>query len=253
MLDKDTKTIVKKKQKTFGGNNINTYICDVISFYTYRRNTQMGFISENGPRVQWARISRGKVVLSSKTELEGYESRETKVGTIIFERFFESFEGILTGISKKEGQFGDQFILAFTDGANVTNICVDYDSRYSRSLLNKLLNTAIDFKSTMKLSPFDFETREGQRRVGVNVWQGAMKVDAAYSKEQVPEPIKSVVKKQVTWDFTPQVEFFETRINQDVVPKLERSLPFIKQESKDETPYPVTRAVSIEKDIFDFE
>jgi hypothetical protein len=213
----------------------------------------MGFISENGPRVQWARISRGKVVLSSKTKLEGYESRETKVGTIIFERFFESFEGILTGISKKEGQFGDQFILAFTDGANATNICIDYDSRYSRSLLNKLLNPVIDFKSIMKLSPYDFETKEGQRRVGVNVWQGAMKVEAAYTKEQVPEPIKSVVKKQTFWDFSPQVEFFETKINQDVVPKLERStLPFIK-EASGHTPAPVTRAVSIEEDFFDFE
>lgn len=213
----------------------------------------MGFISENGPRVQWARISRGKVVLSSKTALEGYESRETKVGTIIFERFFESFEGILTGISKKEGQFGDQFILAFSDGANATNICIDYDSRYSRSLLNKLLNPVIDFKSIMKLSPYDFETKEGQRRVGVNVWQGAMKVEAAYTKEQVPEPIKSVVKKQTTWDFTPQCEFFETKINQDVVPKLERStLPFIK-EARQHTPAPVTRAVSIEEDFFDFE
>lgn len=213
----------------------------------------MGFISSNGPQVQWARISRGKVVLSSKTELEGYESRETKVGTIIYERFYESFEGILTGISKKEGQFGDQFILAFADGDNVTNICVDYDSRYSRSLLNKLLNSAIDFKSNIKLSPFDFETKEGQRRVGVNVWQGAMKVDAAYTKEQVPEPIKSVVKKQITWDFTPQVEFFETKIKDDVIPKLPKSMPFIKEEKKVEPEYPVTRAVSIEQDIFDFE
>lgn len=213
----------------------------------------MGFISSNGPQVQWARISRGKVVLSSRSPIEGYEMRETKANTTIYERFYESFEGVLVGINKKEGQYGDQFILAFADGEDVTNICVDYDSRYSRSMLNKLLNTAIDFKSTIKLTPYDFETKEGQRRVGVNVWQGAMKMDNAYTKEQVPEPIKSVVKKQITWDFTPQVEFFETRIKEDVVPKLPRSMPFIKEDAPAKTEFPVTRGIDIEQDIFDFE
>lgn len=210
----------------------------------------MGFISSDAPRAQWAKISNGKVVLSSKSELPGYQSRVTKVGTIVFERFYDSFEGQLTAISVKEGQFGSQFIFAFRDGEDVTNVCVDYDSRYSRALLNRLLHPSVDFKKTMKITPFDFTTKEDQRRVGINVYQNDQKIENAYTKEEVPDPIKTLVKKVITWDFTPQVEFFEAKMNALILPKLDSALPFIKENKVAQVS---SNAVQIEDDFFSFE
>ncbi len=213
----------------------------------------MGFISSESPQVQWAKISKGKVVLSSKTELEGYQSRQTKVGTIVFERFYESFEGILVGISVKEGQYGSQFIFAFRDGEDVTNVCVDYDSRYSRSLLNKLCNSGIDFKQSIRITPYDFVTRDDQRRVGVNVMQGGVKFDNVYTKDQIPEPIKAVVKKIITWDFTPQIEFLEAKVKELVMPKLNSTMSFIKEEPTIVAKSSISNKVEIEDDFFDLE
>jgi hypothetical protein len=214
----------------------------------------MGFISSEGPQVQWAKISKGKVVLSSKTELEGYQSRQTKIGTVVFERFYNSFEGILVGINVKEGQYGSQFIFAFRDGEDVTNVCVDYDSRYSRALLNRLCNGGIDFKKVIRITPYDFVTKDDQRRIGVNVYQGAVKFDNAFTKDDVPEPTKTVVKKVITWDFTPQIEFFEAKIKELVLPKLSASFPFIREERQvEKTEFPVTREVQIEDDFFNFD
>jgi hypothetical protein len=102
----------------------------------------------------------------------------------------------------------------------------------------------------MKITPFDFTTKEDQRRVGINVYQNGQKIENAYTKEEVPDPIKTLVKKVITWDFTPQVEFFEAKMNALILPKLDSALPFIKENKVAQVS---SNAVQIEDDFFSFE
>lgn len=246
------KRIWKKLFFFLVGITSNLYICITVfltpKFYSILWSDKMSFITNSGPKVIWANIAQGKIVLKSKEEKDGYVARVNKLGNTVYEKFFEGFAGQLASIRMQDGEYGCQYIFSFKDGEDFVNISVGCDSKYANHLLLRLLSNQLDIKSQFEIRPYSFTTKEGEPRSGLNVYQNGLKIQPAYTNEELPQPEKVVIKKKLTYNWTPVTDFLEERMKTVLLPQLESTLPFIKNdtEHKDNSSF-------IEKDIFDLD
>lgn len=208
----------------------------------------MSFITNSAPKVTWAKIAQGKIVLTSKEQKDGYVARVNKLGNTVYEKFFEGFEGQLVSIRTQDGEYGCQYIFSFKDGEDFVNIAIGCDSKYANHLLLRLLSNHIDIKQPFRIQPYSFLSEEGSQISGLNVFQNDLKISPAYTKDEMPQPDKVMIKKKLTYNWTPVTDFLEERMKTVLLPQLESSMPFIKNdtEHKDNSSF-------IEKDIFDLD
>lgn len=209
----------------------------------------MSFITNSGPKVTWAKIAQGKIVLTSKEQKDGYVARVNKLGNTVYEKFFEGFEGKLLSIRTQDGEYGCQYIFSFKDGEDVVNIAIGCESKYANHLLLRLLNwQQIDIKESFSIKPYSFLSEEGNQISGLNVFQNDLKIQPAYTKDDMPQPEKVIIKKKLTYNWTPVTDFLEEKMKTVLLPKLDSTMPFIKNdtEHKDNSSF-------IEKDIFDLD
>ena len=208
----------------------------------------MSFITNSAPKVTWAKIAQGKIVLTSKEERDGYTARVNKLGNTVYEKFFEGFEGKLVSIRTQDGEYGCQYIFSFKDGEDFVNIAIGCESKYANHLLLRLLSNQIDIKSSFSIKPYSFISEAGNQISGLNIFQDGLKIQPAYSKEEMPQPEKIMIKKKLTYNWTPVTDFLEERMKTVLIPQLDSAMPFIKNDSE-----PVSPNSFIEKDIFDLD
>lgn len=183
----------------------------------------MGFQNLDAQTTTWAKIAQGKIVLTSKVALDGYVSRTNKLGNVVYELFFESFEGKLLDIRLVEGEYGAQWHMTFDDNGKTVIITTGYENRYARTLLNRLLNKALDFNTTLTIKPYSFiPDGEEYTLTGCNVIQYGKKLNPRFDvKTELPPADEIIVKKQKTYNYTKQMEFLEQAIEKDLRPKLQ--------------------------------
>lgn len=202
----------------------------------------MGFQNENSGSVTWAKIANGKVVLTSKTQLEGYIGRTNKLGNQVYELFYDLFTGKLTNVRTQDGEYGVQWFFEFDDAGKTYIITTGYDNRYARTFLVRLLNDKIDFNQPITIKPYSFVTDDEKKMTGVTIIQNGKKMDPAFSYEQLPKPQEVKVKKQITYNYTEQMEFLEDLISKLVMPRLTGATTPVIKTDKD-------GFISIEEDI----
>jgi len=66
----------------------------------------MGLTNSQGGSKVFLSISNGKLVRSFKEKTEGAVSRINKAGREVFEMFYDSLEGTITGVGTKESDYG---------------------------------------------------------------------------------------------------------------------------------------------------
>ena len=181
----------------------------------------MGFINATGSGlVTWAKINNGKVVLTARNETEGYVSRVNKIGNTTYEKFYDSFEGKLTNVKSQEGDYGAQWFFEFDDNGKTIIITTGYDNRYARTLINRLLNTGIDFNQSITIKPYAFITEDEKKMSGCNVVQNGKKLDPRFTYEELPKPLEVMIKKVTTYSYDEQMTFLEEHIQKELLPKL---------------------------------
>lgn len=180
----------------------------------------MGFQNENSGSVTWAKIANGKVILTSKAEMQGYVSRTNKVGNVVWELFYDSFSGKLTNVRSEEGMYGTQWFFEFDDEGSTIIVTTGYDNRYARTLINRLLNKAIDYNNPITLKPYSFITDDERKMSGVNVFQFGKKLNPRFLPEELPKAQEVKVKKQITYNYSEQMDFLEEKIQQELLPRL---------------------------------
>lgn len=208
----------------------------------------MSFIENSMPKTTWAKISRGRIVLTSKDEKPGYTPRVNQLGNTVHEQFFEAFEGQLVSFRTNDSEYGCQYIFSFKDEDGFVNIALNCDSGYARNLMNRLLADNLDIKQVFRISPYQFQNNEGKSVSGLNIYQNGVKIEPKYKREDLPEAIKIVTKKNTTWNFAPIGDFLEEKFNEKILPNLNSTLPFIKKEASENAD-----GSFIEKDIFDLD
>ena len=186
----------------------------------------MGFTNDmSSVKTTYARLSSGHVTLSSKSELPDYVSRTNKIGNQIWEKTYKTYTGKLVDVRTVDGDYGVYWVFEFDDNGETVIISSSYDNRYTRTLLNRLLNKAIDFSEPITIAPYSF-VPEGETYTlsGTNVIQFGKKINPRWDiKKELVQPEEIIIKKVKTYNYEKQLQFFEEMVAKELKPRLEGS------------------------------
>jgi hypothetical protein len=162
-------------------------------------------------------VSNGKIVRSfGGNEPEGIvtQSRVNKNGNTVYEQKFDFIKGkVIEAKLKTHDEYGDNIELTITDGVEVANLQMKFDSAYGRSFLNKIPNC--NFDAILTISPYQFTDKNtGKNVLGLSILDPIEKVPNFYTKDNpngIPQLEKIKLKGKDTWDNSKQLEFYKEK------------------------------------------
>mgnify|MGYP005608742939 FL=1 len=173
--------------------------------------------SEQGETgVIYLRIADGKIVETVEAGTDGAIKRTTKPsdehpnGREVWERRDGYVDGVITSMFHTEREYKGEKItelsIRLRDKDEHYSLKVNKGNRYWVGILSRLPN--VNFQKSVRFSPYDFEGKDdhgGTRRViGINLFQGAEKIDPAWSKTSpgdLPQGKQVRVNGKDVWDF----------------------------------------------------
>ena len=170
----------------------------------------MGLQTTQGSTV-YLTIQGGSIARRVTEPTATSKTRQLESGKVINEELYASIEGHITGISTKEGTYGKELHICFTDDQKY-DLQVPLSSGPAKSFLSALPN--LDLSKMTKLIP-KREEKDGVARTKILLSQNNAGVKWAFTKDNPGEmpPMKKIkVKGKETWDDTDQLEFFETLV-----------------------------------------
>lgn len=178
----------------------------------------------NATHAAYFNISNGKICQSFKTMVDGAIERTTKTGKIVFEKFYDYIDGIITGIETRESEYGKSWLVSLLDEetGQTQVLQFNYSSGYSAAFLKALPN--VDMSKKVKITPK--LTIEGdKKKTTVFLNQGGNACKWAFTRDNpngLPELKQIKVKGKITWDDSDVMEFLETMVKEQILPKLTR-------------------------------
>jgi hypothetical protein len=169
----------------------------------------MGLTNSQGGSKVFLSISNGKLVRSFKEKTEGAVSRINKAGREVFEMFYDSLEGTITGVGTKESDYGKFLVVQVESNGVNYQLEMNFSSGYSASFLKTLPNVKLSdrVQITPKL------TIEGDKKKSVCFLnQNGSGLKWAFTRENpngMPDLVKIKVKGKDTWDDSDRMEFLE--------------------------------------------
>jgi hypothetical protein len=169
----------------------------------------MGLTNSQGGSKVFLSISNGKLVRSFKEKTEGAVSRVNKAGREVYEMFYDSLEGTITGVGTKESDYGKFLVVQVESNGVNYQLEMNFSSGYSASFLKTLPNVKLSdrVQITPKL------TIEGDKKKSVCFLnQNGSGLKWAFTRENpngMPDLVKIKVKGKDTWDDSDRMEFLE--------------------------------------------
>jgi hypothetical protein len=169
----------------------------------------MGLTNSQGGSKVFLSISNGKLVRSFKEKTEGAVSRINKAGREVYEMFYDSLEGTITGVGTKESDYGKFLVVQVESNGVNYQLEMNFSSGYSASFLKTLPNVKLSdrVQITPKL------TIEGDKKKSVCFLnQNNSGLKWAFTRENpngMPDLVKIKVKGKDTWDDSDRMEFLE--------------------------------------------
>jgi hypothetical protein len=157
----------------------------------------------------YLQIADGKLVQSFKEPREGAKERINKNGRQVFEIHHDAIVGRITGIQKKENDYGIFLTIDINDGSDDYQISTQFSGRYSSSFLKSLPN--INLQASVRLFPWSMVDKNDPTKkvTGITLYQedgnGWVKVAPYYTKDDprgLPQMVKVKIKGKETWDDT---------------------------------------------------
>lgn len=183
-------------------------------------------------------LADGKFHHSVPEGTEGAVKREyeTSDGTKGFkwEITANSIEGIISGISTRDGEYGKQLHIAFAPDANDTKdvvVSLNLSSNFAEDVLKKLPNVNVD--KPVKLVPYSFEDEKTKKQKrGITIYQDDQKIASYYHEmkkdkktgKDIMSPINDypeVPKESKDWDSDDWKMYF-TNCRKFMVKQLEK-------------------------------
>ena len=159
-------------------------------------------------------IADGKLVRQYKDANPNTTERVNKNGKLVYEEKFDSITGLLTGISKKDNDYGTFLEIGMQDGSDTYNISMQFSSRYSSSFMKMLPN--IKTTEPVKLLPWSLvDSKDASKKItGITLYQddgnGFVKILPYYTKEDpkgLPQMVKAKIKGKEVWDDFEMMQF----------------------------------------------
>ena len=188
---------------------------------------------------------KGKLYLKSKTPQEGYEkvTYGTNGENVTYHKYVDSIKGKPINLEVKEISYEGKTLkfleLTLTDGDNSNKVSVPLKNSKGgytdevRSLLSALNGLELGEEVTLAVKTTTTTGKNGKDYKNLNVYinyvnrlgengKGLSTGFIAYS--DIPAPDKKVVAGDTVYDWTPQTEFFYTKL-QDIQSRFSNSAP----------------------------
>lgn len=171
-------------------------------------------LEKHGSGKVYLSIAEGKLVRQYKDANANTNERVNKNGKTVYEEKFDSITGTLTGLTKKENEYGIFLEIGMQDGSDAYNISVSFSSRYSSSFMKQLPN--IKVSQPVKLLPWSMVDSKdpGKKVTGITLYQndgnGFVKILPYYTKETpngLPQMVKAKIKGKDVWDDFEMMQF----------------------------------------------
>ena len=172
----------------------------------------MALSNLGGTNLTYLSVSDGNLVRQHKTANDRTTERVTKTGKLVFEERFKDLTGMITNVSTRENDYGKQWQLTFTDGADTYIVSMPYSSRYASSFLKALPN--INIAEPLRFMPWAMKDKNDVSKTvtGITCYQDGVKIAPAFTKEEpngLPQMIKIKVKGKEQWDDSDMTSFLE--------------------------------------------
>ena len=189
--------------------------------------------------------SKGKLYLKSKTPQDGYEkvTYGTNGENVTYHKYVDSIKGKPTNLEVKEISYEGKTLkfleLTLTDGDNSNKVSAPLKNSKGgytdevRSLLSALNGLELGEEVTLAVKTTTTTGKNGKDYKNLNVYinyvnrlgengKGLSTGFITYS--DIPAPEKKVVAGDTVYDWTPQTEFFYTKL-QEIQSKFSNSVP----------------------------
>lgn len=183
-------------------------------------------------------LFNGEIKTYVDKETPGAKERINKQGTKVYEKFYRSISGIITGITKKvHDEYGKSWVIDLVDGEDKYSLQIPYSSRQADGLLRRLPNVKIEKNVQISCGNYD-------ERAYLTLKQDGDKVEYFWTREnpgKLPEMVQVELKGELVWDDTKKMVHLEGYVNEHFMPKvtiqneeMEAALPAIEQSIKPE-------------------
>jgi hypothetical protein len=170
-------------------------------------------------------IQSGKIAHRVTEATSTSKSRTLDTGKVIHEELYDSLEGKITGISFKDGDYGQQLLIQVEADGQRATLQMPLSSSPASGFLKALPN--INPEQLVKFSP-KMQEVDGKRKTSLVLSQAGKGVKWFWTKDtpgDLPPMKKIKVKGKETWDDSEQIEYLMAYVKEKFLPKLASDQP----------------------------
>lgn len=187
----------------------------------------MGFNTSGGSKT-YLKISDGKISVrvpeNAENAIKCTNKDQTKTW---YENRYPSFTGKITGITKRDHDFGSDLCIEIEDLGNMYELQMPWSSGYSSGFFLAMPN--IKFADEVTFTPW-MKVVDDKKKTSLFITnKGEQKsVKWAWTKDEpgdLPQMKQVKVKGQLVWDDSERQEYFQKFIEKNIAPLLQGNKP----------------------------
>lgn len=165
-------------------------------------------------------VSDGKIVRRFKEPTAQSKPRTNKMGNTVHEETYDYVEGMITGITVRDSDYGKFWCVNIQDGADAYILQFQYSGGNANSFLKSIPNA--DLRKPIRIRPA-VEIDGDKKRSKLFLVQDDKALRWFWTKDnpgKMPSLKKIKIKGVEQWDDSDMMEYLEAYVNEHITPKL---------------------------------
>lgn len=165
-------------------------------------------------------VSDGKIVRRFKEPTAQSKPRTNKMGNTVHEETYDYVEGMITGISVRDSDYGKFWCVNIQDGADAYILQFQYSGGNANSFLKSIPNA--DLRKPIRIRPA-VEIDGDKKRSKLFLVQDDKALRWFWTKDNpggMPNLKKVKIKGVEQWDDSDMMEYLEAYVKEHITPKL---------------------------------
>ena len=165
-------------------------------------------------------VSDGKIVRRFKEPTAQSKARINKMGNTVHEESYDYVEGMITGITVRDSDYGKFWCVNIQDGADSYILQFQYSGGNANSFLKSIPNA--DLRKPIRIRPA-VEIDGDKKRSKLFLVQDDKALRWFWTKDnpgQMPNLKKIKIKGVEQWDDSDMMEYLESYVAEHITPKL---------------------------------
>jgi len=165
-------------------------------------------------------VSDGKIVRRFKEPTAQSKPRTNKLGNTVHEETYDYVEGMITGITVRDSDYGKFWCVNIQDGSDAYILQFQYSGGNANSFLKSIPNA--DLRKPIRIRPA-VEIDGDKKRSKLFLVQDDKALRWFWTKDnpgQMPNLKKIKIKGVEQWDDSDMMEYLEAYVKEHITPKL---------------------------------